>query len=350
MKKVLIVKMTSMGDLIQTFPALTDAANAIPGLRFDWLADEAFQEIPRLHHAVDEVISVSFRRWKKNIHKSILSQELRQFLKKLRSQRYDMVIDAQSNLKSALVSLLTKGKRYGLDKTSVREYGAHWVYHQKTTVDRNQNHALRIRKLLAATLGYELPLSTIDYGINQKTLADTAPLPLILPERYIFVTAISSSNARLWPEPYWKAVFDTVEALGFDIVLPWWSSEEKERVFRLKGNSSHIHALPNLSLSQKALVLSKAAAAISLDTGLAHMAAALAVPNVSLYGPTNAKLTGTYGSQQVHVIAEEPHCSPCLKNNCTYQGESLYQPACLASITPQAVLDPLFELLALRSA
>ncbi len=349
MKKILIVKMTSMGDLIQTFPALTDASNAIPGLQFDWLADESFQEIPRLHKAVDKVISVPFRRWKKNLGKSIFSLEFKHFLSNLRSERYDMVIDAQSNLKSALISLLTKGKRYGLDKSSVREYGAHWVYHHKSTVKRDQNHSLRIRKLLSQVLGYELQESSIDYGINHSILRELAPLPFSLPEKYIFVTAISSSNARLWPEPYWKAVFDTIEAFGLEIVLPWWSDEEKERVLRLKGNSHRIHALPHLNLTQKALVLSKAEAAISLDTGLAHMAAALDVPNISLYGPTNAKFTGTYGSKQVHVVANSPHCSPCLKNICTFEGESLYKPACLASITPQAVLDPLFELLDVRS-
>lgn len=341
MKKILLVKMTSMGDLIQTFPALTDATNAIPGLRFDWLADEAFEEIPRLHRSVDRVISAPFRRWKKNLRQSWSSMEFQGFFKELRNERYDMVIDAQSNLKSAFVSLLTRGKRYGLDKTSVREYGAHFLYHKKITIDRNQNHALRMRQLMADFLGYSLP-PTIDYGTN---LAILPVLDFPLPKKFIFVTAISSSSARLWPEPYWQEVFSEVVKAGFDIVLPWWSQEEKERMLRLKNNLSTIHMLPPLNLAQKAAVLSKAHAAISLDTGLAHMAASLSVPNVSLYGPTDARLTGTYGPSQIHLSAQGPGCRPCLKNTCAYQGASDYQPACLSSIRPQEVLSALEGLL-----
>jgi len=344
MKKILIVKMTSMGDLIQTFPALTDAANANPGLRFDWLADEAFQEIPRLHSAVDKVISVSFRRWKKNIKQCLVSGEVSEFIKELRSKQYDMVIDAQSNLKSALVSLLTKGRRYGLNKTSVREYGAHLVYHKKIGIDRSQNHALRIRKMMAVFLNYELPSSLIDYGINRTLLA---PLPggLILPPKFIFVTAIASTNAKLWPEPYWKEVFADLINSGHELVLPWWSPEEKERVLRLQDNNSRIHILPPMNLMQKAKVLSMASGSISLDTGLAHMAAALDVPNVSLYGPSSAQLSGTYGVNQIHLSAADPSCAPCLKNTCTYQGTVKYEPACLANIKPKQVLDALYPLL-----
>lgn len=341
MKKILLVKMTSMGDLIQTFPALTDASKAIPGLRFDWLADESFKDIPLLHPAVNRVISVPLRRWKKNIGQAWSSSELQAFFKELRAHRYDMVIDAQSNLKSAIASLLARGKRYGLDKTSVREYGAHWVYHKKITIDRKQNHALRMRQLMANFLDYPLP-ATIDYGINKDTLP---ALDFALPEKFIFVTAISSANNRLWPEPFWKEVFAEVVKSGYDIVLPWWSQEEKERMLRLKNNQSTIHLLPILNLVQKAAVLSKARAAISIDTGLAHMAASLNVPNVGLYGPTNAQLTGTYGQSQIHLSAKEPSCSPCFKSTCSYQGASSYHPACLANIGSKEVLEALHSLL-----
>ncbi len=330
-----------MGDLIQLLPAITDAANAIPGIRFDWVVEESFKDIALLHPSVDKIITLPYRRWKKNIKQAIKSGEIRQFWQQLREKKYDMVIDAQSNLKSALVSLLTKGTRYGLDRTSVREYGAHFVYHKKITINRNQNHAERMRQLMATFLEYECPRSLADYGIPKEHLP---ALSFQLPEKFIFLTAISSCSNRLWPEPYWKAVIDDLLPLGYEFVLPWWSSDEKDRALRLKNNHHGVHLLPSLSLLEKVSVLSKAFAAISLDTGLSHLAAALDVPNISLYGATNAKLTGAYGANQIHLSATGLACSPCLKKTCSYQGASQFKPACLETITPDQVLRSFHEL------
>lgn len=340
MQRILIVKITSMGDLIQLLPALTDAANAIPGIQFDWLVEESFKEIASLHPSINKIITLPYRRWKKNVKQAIQSGEITQFLRTLREQKYDMVIDAQSNLKSAFVSLLTKGTRYGLDKTSVREYGAHVVYHKKITISRLQNHAARMRQLMAAFLGYECPKSPADYGINIDALPG---VDVQLPEKFIFLTPISSCANRLWPEPYWKAVISELLPLGYEFVLPWWSVEEKERVLRLKNNNPHVHILPSLTLLQKARVLSKAVAAISLDTGLSHMAAALNVPNISLYGPTNPQFTGAYGAKQIHLSASGLPCTPCLNMTCHYKGASQYHPACLETIKPDQVVRAFLE-------
>lgn len=342
MKRILIVKLTSMGDLVQLLPAITDAANAIPGIRFDWVVDESFKAVPNLHPAIDKLIQIPYRRWKKNIIQSIRSGEVGRFLTQLRSQQYDMVIDAQSNLKSAFVTMFTKGTRYGLDSKSVREYGAHWAYQKKISVNREQNHAKRMRELMANFLEYPEPTTPADYGVDQTRL----PIPdFELPEKFVFVTAISSSKDRLWPEPFWQEVLDDIVAAGYEIVLPWWSAEEKARILRLKNNNPRIHMIPPLDLIEKASILAKAVAAISIDTGLAHMAAALNIPNVTLYGPTSAKLTGAYGDEQVHLSASGPSCSPCLRTKCRYQGESQFKPACLETITPRQVLNAFYKLL-----
>lgn len=342
MKRILIVKITSMGDLIQLLPAITDAANAIPGIRFDWVVEESFKAVPRLHPAIDKLIYLPYRRWKKNIVQSVKSGEVSRFLNDLRSQQYDMVIDAQSNLKSAFVTMLTKGTRYGLDSKSVREYGAHLAYQKKISVNRDQNHAKRMRELMATFLEYPEPKTAADYGIDKDRLP---AVNFELPEKFIFVTAISSSKDRLWPEPFWQEVLDDVVRAGYDVVLPWWSPEEKERILRLKNNNERIHMIPPLDLTQKAAILAKAVAAISIDTGLAHMAAALNIPNVTLYGPTSAKLTGAYGDEQVHLSASGPSCSPCLRTKCRYQGESQFKPACLETITPRQVLNSFYAML-----
>lgn len=331
-----------MGDLIQMLPALTDAANALPGIRFDWLAEDLFKEIPRLHPAVDKIITLPYRRWKKNLRQVVGSGEITQFWRQLRNQRYDMVIDAQSNLKSAFVSLLAKGVRYGLDGKSVREYGAHFAYHKKIYINRIQNHAERLRQMMANFLGYERPTTLLDYGIKQNELP---ALNFELPEKFIFLIPNASMSNKLWPEPFWQEVIKDLLGSGYEIVLPWWGKDEEERALRLKNNHQAIHLLPPLNLTEKASVLSRAVAAISVDTGLAHMAAALNRPNVCLYGPSNPKSCGTLGRKQVHLSASEPSCAPCQRTKCIYTGFATHKPACLGTIRPQAVLNSFYALL-----
>lgn len=337
--KILLIKLSSMGDLIQMLPGLTDAALAVPGVQFDWVVEESFKEIPLLHPNVHQIITIPYRRWKKE---GINWSEVRSIWKQLRSQRYDKIIDAQSNIKSAFVTSLTKGKKFGLDKTSVREFGAHLAYHHKTSINRKQNHAERMRQLMSSMLGYPLPKYIADYGIKQDNLP---VLDFELPINFIFINHLCSNKYRLWPEPYWAEVIADLVASGYDIVLPWWSVEEKERMLRLKGDNPRIHTIPPLNLPQKASVLAKARAAISVDTGLAHMAASLNVPNVCLYGPTAAQFTGTVGHKQIHITASGPDCMPCLRTTCHYQGPSQFKVPCMETIKPRQVLQAFYELM-----
>ena len=341
MKKILLIKMSSMGDLIQTLPALTDATRAIPGIRFDWVTEDSFKDIPNLHPSIDQIISFPSRRWKRNIKQALRSGEIQACIKQLRGHSYDMIIDAQSNLKSAVVSLLAKGKRYGLDKHSVREYGAHWAYHKTCSVNRHQNHVDRLRQLFALCLGYPLPQTPAEYGIEKTWLPQ---LDFYIPEKFVFITPIASVANKLWPEPFWQETIREVLASGYDVFLPWWSAEEKERVLRLQNRHPNVHLLPPLNLLQKAAVIAQASAAISLDTGLAHLAAALNIPNICLYGPGDFKACGTVGEQQIHLAANHPPCTPCRSQRCTYQGATPYQPACMASISSNDVITAFQEL------
>lgn len=335
-----------MGDLIQMLPAITDASHAIPGLRFDWLVEDSFKEIPSLHPSIDKIIPIPIRRWKKNKWQAFKSGEIATFIKLLRDQSYDMVIDMQSNLKSAIISLFVKGKKYGVDKHSVREYGAHWAYHKTIFVSRQQNQVQRLRQILSQFLNYSLPQSEANYGILNSSLPT---VDFHIPEKFVFITAIASVTNKLWPEVYWQEVINSIVNSGYEVVIPWWSQEEKERGLRLQNQNPKIHLLPPLNLSQKASVLAHATAAISLDTGLAHLAAALNIPNVCLYGPGNFNSCGTIGYKQVHLAAKNPACAPCESQRCTYTGNSTYFPACMASISPTQVLHAFYAITNLNS-
>src|SRR5690606_25930092 len=136
--RVLLIKTSSLGDVIHALPALTDAARAIPGIKFDWVVEEGFAEIPSWHPAVDKVIPVAIRRWRKSLWKTITSGEWKRFKQSVRANKYDLVIDAQGLLKSAWLTRYVKAPVAGLDKTSAREPMAARFYDRKLAVARGQ--------------------------------------------------------------------------------------------------------------------------------------------------------------------------------------------------------------------
>ena len=154
---VLVVKMSSLGDVIHTLPALTDAAGSLPGIRFDWVVEEGFAEIPAWHSAVDAVIPVALRRWRQRPLRDFRGPEWRRARNRLRRPVYDAVIDAQGLLKSAFITRQVRAPRYGMDRKSVRERFACAVYDHKVPVPKTMHAVQRTRLLFARALGYPLP-------------------------------------------------------------------------------------------------------------------------------------------------------------------------------------------------
>lgn len=294
--RVLIVKMSSLGDVIHTLPALTDAAAAVPGISFDWVVEEAFAEIPAWHPAVDKVIPVALRRWRKHPMSSFGGPEWKKFRSQLARSHYDMVIDAQGLLKSAFIARLVRAPRIGMDKASAREGLASTFYHQKLTIPRDIHAVERIRLLFSKALKYELPAERGDYGVraNLKRGSDKLPASLL----FFHGTA---REEKLWPEEYWVSLARLQEARGYQVWLPWGSPEERARAERIADQTDNSQVLPKLDLLGLASMLMEVDGAVAVDTGLAHLSAALDVPTVSLYGPTSIELIGAYGKNQTHI-------------------------------------------------
>ena len=176
--RVLIIKMSSMGDIIHTLPAVTDATQAISNIQFDWVVEEAFTEIPKWHKQVKQIIPIALRRWRKNIWQAAQNGEIKQFYKQLRTHEYDIVLDAQGSIKSAITARLSRGCRFGMDKHSVRESLAYLAYQQTFSVPWQQNAIERLRKLFAKAVKYPLPETIPDYSINKDSLSQsTIELP-----------------------------------------------------------------------------------------------------------------------------------------------------------------------------
>ena len=328
--RVLVVKTSSLGDIIHTLPALTDAARVFPGIVFDWVAEENFAEIPAWHPAVERVVPIAIRRWRKNIFSTLRSGEYRERRRELNLRRYDCVIDAQGLFKSAWIARWASAPIIGLDKNSAREPLASLFYQRRIAVPWQMHAVERVRLLFAQTLGYELPASTGDYGLDKSRFASTPA-----DERYIVFLHGTTRADKHWPEPYWRQLCAQVTSAGYDVVLPWGNDTEHERARRIAAVSPRARVLPRMNLRELAGVLVNGCAVVAVDTGLGHLTAALDVPALSLYGPTSPTLIGAYGRNQIHLSA---------KALPTPAG-AMVEPRVMAPLTPQIVWQALSPLL-----
>jgi heptosyltransferase-1 len=343
--RVLIVKMSSMGDVIHTLPALTDATRAIKTISFDWVVEENFQEIPHWHSHVNHVIPIALRRWRKNIFAAQTRDEWRAFKKRLRENQYDLIIDVQGLLKSAFISCLAKGVRAGYDFQSARESWASIFYQQKFAVAKKQHAITRTRNLFSQALGYALPTSVPEYGVDRNQFRTENAN-----DEYLVFLHGTTWDTKHWPEEYWHALAKIAEKKGYKVKIPWGNATEHARAERIAAASGSAEVLPKLNLKAMAQVLASAKAVVAVDTGLCHLTAALDVPAVSLYGPTNPELSGALGRSQKHLKADFP-CSPCLSRDCTYRADQSslnrfpVNPPCFAALPPVLVWAELEMLL-----
>lgn len=295
--RVLIVKMSSMGDIIHTLPAINDASTALPGIQFDWVAEEAFTDIPMWHKNVKQVIPIALRRWRRQICQSLRQHEVQRFYKQLRLQHYDKVLDAQGSIKSAVTTRLSRGYRIGFDKNSVRELFANLAYQETFSVPWKQHAIARSRQLFAKAFGYTLANTSPGYGIDKTRLHLTK---FTLPENYLVFVPNASWSAKCWPEANWYSLAEKTAQEKIPVFIPWGNEEEKNRALRIRDKHVNVTVLPALSLNELASVLLHAKAAVCVDTGLSHLAAALEVPTITLYGPTDPQFIGTMGTSQLH--------------------------------------------------
>ncbi len=295
---VLVVKTSSLGDLIHTLPAITDAARLHRGLRLDWLVETAFAEIPAWHPAVDRVIRCNLRGWRRKPVDSVTQGNWSEFRAELRSQPYDCIIDAQGLLKSAWLASQARGPVHGPGWTSAREPLAAGFYDRRHGVpDYRALHAVeRTRRLFAQALNYRLPdpVPAPDAGLGH-VLFPRAELGI----PYVIFLHGTTWPGKRWPIANWQALGRWLrDRQGLRIVLPWGSEAERLDAVAIAEACGGL-VLPKLGLTALGGWLRQARAVVGVDTGLMHFAAALGVPGLSLYGPTLPSLTGAIGRNQV---------------------------------------------------
>jgi len=315
MPRLLIVKTTSLGDVIHNLPVINDIRARHPDMVIDWVVEESFADIPRLHPGVDSVMTVAMRRWRKQLFAAQTWREIAALKQQLQARTYDLVLDTQGLLKSALISRLARAPHHGYDRHSIREPLAACLYNSRHKVSRQQHAVPRIRQLAAQALGYTIPGNLPDYGI-----ASTADISALhLPENYVVGLHGSSRDSKLWPVDHWIALAEHLHAKGLALVLPWGSQAEHERALDIAAKSAQTVVLPRLTLNQLAAVIATARAAVGVDTGLMHLAVALKIPSVAIYTDTDPALTGIYpgagsiafnlgGRHQLPAVDEVSRC------------------------------------------
>lgn len=289
MFQTLIIRLSSMGDVIHNFPALSDLARHRPDIAIDWVVEESFAALPALHPAVRHIIPTALRRWRKAPLRS--KAEFINFRRHLRHHSYDLILDSQGLIKSAFIAKQAIGPVSGYDRESAREGLASLVYQHQYHVPRDLHAIQRNRLLTASVFNYSCD-DKIDYGLQVPQLS----LPWLPARPYAVLLSATSRADKEWSEENWITLGHRLSEAGIISVFPWGNPKEQERSQRLAAAIPHALCPPRLSLGEAASLLAGSKIVVGVDTGLAHLAAAVAVPVVAIFCASDPLLTGVLAS------------------------------------------------------
>ena len=309
--RVLIVKMSSMGDVVHAQPVVADLHANVPGVTIDWVCEKPFVPIPLMNPGVNRVIPIAMRAWRKKLGDESVRAAISDFISRLRQTRYDWVIDCQGLIKSAAVAMASRhGRLAGLSWTSAREPIASLVYHRRALVPWSMPVVSRNRAIAAGAFGYAIaPDSRANFGL---VAPDYRPAGLALGRRYAVLAPGASRPGKLWADANWLDVARDLSARGLVLVWLWGGTDEYTRVVALAGQCGSVHdevtpgastgkgpsahaaraappievesiIPPFLSVADAAGLLALAEVVVGLDTGFTHLAAALGRPTVGIY-------------------------------------------------------------------
>jgi heptosyltransferase I len=304
--RILIVRTSSLGDLVHMLPAMSDIARHLPGAVIDWVAEESFAEIPAWHPAISNVIPVAHRRWRKAWWDVDNRRERRALRERLRQVRYDVVLDMQALLKSAWLVRQANGTRHGLDWRSAREPLASLFYDIRHRVEFWQPAVVRQRTLAGLALGY-MPEGRPDFGLRAfcrevgstgsgTAAADGAGYAVIMPS--------ASRPDKLWPEKDWRAVFERLRADNCRLRVLAGNDAETERALQLIRGIDGAEVVPRMNLTGIARVLAGARLMVGLDSGLTHLSAALGRPTIGIYQASTPVRTPLVGDSYTASLGD----------------------------------------------
>ena len=297
MTDILFIKTSSLGDVIHNMPAVTEAKRARPEARIAWVVEEAFAPLVRLHRAVDAVIPVAWRRWRKSLYAPATLAEIARSVAAIRAKAYDEIVDSQGLLRSAVLARMARGHRHGYDKASIREPFAAAFYDVRHRVSRDLHAVTRNRVLSGLALGYA-PQGAPDYGLERGRFAAPA-------RPYAVLLHATARELKQWPEAGWIALGKALAARDLDLVLPWGTAPERARSERIAQSLPRARVPERAPLDEVAASVAGAQFVVGVDTGLMHLAAALGVPLVAIFAGSRPGLTGPVGAGPIAVLGAE---------------------------------------------
>jgi heptosyltransferase I len=293
MSSIVFVKTSSLGDVIHHMPAVTDTRRACPDAHIAWVVEAPYAPLVALHPGVDEILPVATRRWRQSWYKPETIAEIRNALSAMRSRRYEIAIDTQGLMRSAILTQVIRGKRHGYDRDSIRERAATFFYDVKHAVPRTLHAIDRNRALTGAALGYT-PQGALDFGLRPQASAH--------PRDYAVLLHGSAGLRKEWSDENWLFVGRALAAAGVRAVLPWGSLRERERAERLAAQLPRAEARGGEGLGAVAQMIAGARLVIGLDTGLLHLAAAYAVPLIGVFVASDPTLTAPRGTGLITIL------------------------------------------------
>ena len=300
MPRILLVKTSSMGDVIHNLPIVSDIRSRFPDADIHWLVEEGFADIPRLHPGVNEVIPVALRRWRKQLYRPGTWHEMAALRRRLQAAPYDFILDTQGLIKSAWLGRLAPGMHIGYAKSCAREALAARFYDRTFHVDPAAHAVVRYRALAAQA--FDLPADLpLNYGLPAPQTA-----PAWAPDRpYAMLLHATSRDEKLWPEDDWTALGIHLHQRGMASVLPWGNGVEFERAQALATSIPDAIVAPRMRLSEAAALLSRARIVIGVDTGLVHLATAVGVPTIGIYCGSDPARNGLYANTPIANLGRD---------------------------------------------
>ena len=297
--RILVIRTSSLGDIVHMLPAVSDIAHYVPDAQIDWLVEESFAEIPAWHPAVKQVITVAQRRWRKAWWSAAVKKERRMLAQQLRSAPYDVVLDMQSLLKSAWLARQVQGVRHGLDLRSAREPLAALFYEVRHRVNFWQPAVTRQRELASLTFGYQFS-GAPDFGLHSLAQAASDSN-----QNYVVIMPSASRDDKLWPAEDWQAVFKRLRDAGCTLRVLAGNAKETERAKALVAGLDGAEVMPRMSLTAVAHLLAGARLMVGLDSGLTHLSSALGRPTIAIYRASSPIRTPLIGASYTASLGDQ---------------------------------------------
>jgi heptosyltransferase-1 len=276
--RIAIVRLSALGDIINTAVVLQIIHNHYPDTLIDWFVEEAFAGILEGHPLLHEVVPVPLRRLKKTKSFTLLKETIAMLRAR---EEYDVIVDAQGLLKSALVTSFLRGKVHGFDRDSIREKVATLFYDTTSCIPYEENVIRRNVMVITQALG--LPF-------NEEEIAHKAP---------VFLSTFHANKQKIalvigasWPSKcYPKEQFAQLcDLLPYPCYLIWGSGAEYEDALWIQEHSQNAIITPKMSLGELVDFIASCVLTIGNDTGPTHIAWAMNVPSITLFGPTNERM------------------------------------------------------------